>query len=285
MARSFDIAIFGGDKRQIYLAKAFIEKGYSVCTYNLVEIVSEENETRLQTLDEVFDKSSVLIGPIPLSKKLMPLDQLIPTFKKRLKKQHLLIGGMIPSALVQFCVENKIEYCDLMKNEKIAISNAVATAEGAIMEAIQASPINLHKSKCLVLGYGRCGRVLAEKLKGLSAQVAVAARSEEALAYAAASGMRSVHLSDIKDVLPDCDFIFNTIPALIMDSNQVVLLKNDTVIIDISSAPGGVNYEAIEKRRLNAKLCLGLPGKVAPKASAQILFDEINLKLKERGIK
>ena len=284
MARSFDIAIFGGDKRQIYLAKAFIEKGYSVCTYNLVEIVSEKNETRLQTLDEVFD-SSVLIGPIPLSKNLIPLDQLISTFKKRLIKRHLLIGGVIPPALVQFCDENKIEYCDLMKNEKIAISNAVATAEGAIMEAIQASPINLHKSKCLVLGYGRCGRVLAEKLIGLSAQVAVAARSEEALAYAAASGMYSVHLTDIKDILPDCNFIFNTVPALIMDSNQVMLLKDDTVIIDISSAPGGVNYEATEKRGLNAKLCLGLPGKVSPKASAQILLDEIILKLKERGIK
>ncbi len=284
MARSFDIAIFGGDKRQIYLAKAFIEKGYSVCTYNLVEIVSEKNETRLQTLDEVFD-SSVLIGPIPLSKNLMSLDQLIPVFKNNLKKRHLLIGGVIPPVLVQFCDENKIEYCDLMKNEKIAISNAVATAEGAIMEAIQASPINLHKSKCLVLGYGRCGRVLAEKLIGLSAQVAVAARSEEALAYAAASGMHSVHLTDIKDILPDCNFIFNTVPALIMDSNQVMLLKDDTVIIDISSAPGGVNYEATEKRGLNAKLCLGLPGKVSPKASAQILFDEIILKLKERGIK
>lgn len=285
MARSFDIAIFGGDKRQIYLAKALIEKGYSVCTYHLVDIVSEENETRLLTLDEVFDKSSVLIGPIPLSKNLMPLDQLIPAFEKRLKKQHLLIGGVIPLALVQFCDENKIECCDLMKNERIAIFNAVATAEGAIMEAIQASPINLHKSKCLVMGYGRCGRVLAEKLKGLSAQVTVAARSEEALAYAAASGIHSVHLSGMKDILPDCDFIFNTIPALILDSNQVMHLKDDTAIIDISSAPGGVDYEAIEKRKLNARLCLGLPGKVAPKTSAQILVDEIVIKLKERGIK
>ncbi|MDF3003748.1 MAG: spoVFA [Oscillospiraceae bacterium] len=283
MARSFDIAIFGGDRRQIYIAKALVEKGYSVCTYQLAEAVSEENETQLHTFDEVFDRCGVLIGPTPLSKNLMPVDQLIPVFEKRLNKQHLLIGGVIPLALVQFCDQNKIEYCDLMKNEKIAISNAVATAEGAIMEAIQASPINLHKSSCLVLGYGRCGRVLAEKLKGMSAQVAVAARSQEALAYAAASGMRPVHLSEIKHVLPECDFVFNTIPVLILDGSHVKLLRDDVVIIDISSAPGGVDYEATEKRKLNARLCLGLPGKVAPKTSAEILVDEIILKLKERG--
>lgn len=33
-------------------------------------------------------------------------------------------------------------------------ANAIATAEGAICEAIKMSPYNLHGSKCLVLGYG-----------------------------------------------------------------------------------------------------------------------------------
>ena len=60
-----------------------------------------------------------------------------------------------------------------MKMDDVAIYNAIATAEGAIMEAIKMQPINLHKSRCLVLGYGRCAKVLAAKLKGMDAQVTV----------------------------------------------------------------------------------------------------------------
>ena len=60
-----------------------------------------------------------------------------------------------------------------MKDESIAVFNAVATAEGAILEAMLHKQTNIHHSRTLVLGYGRCGKVLSEKLKGLSAHVTV----------------------------------------------------------------------------------------------------------------
>ncbi len=49
-----------------------------------------------------------------------------------------------------------------MKMNDVAILNAVATAEGAIAEAIKRSIINIHQSNCLVLGYGRCAQILAK---------------------------------------------------------------------------------------------------------------------------
>ena len=49
-------------------------------------------------------------------------------------------------------------------------------------------PAALHGSGCLILGYGRCAKVLAEKLKGLSAEVTVCCRSEQQRAAAQASG-------------------------------------------------------------------------------------------------
>ncbi len=283
MSFALDMAVFGGDKRQIYLAQSLVEKGYSVGTYRLFESMSVKGCTELHTFDELFDKCRVLIGPIPFIKNLMPANQLTAVFEQRLKKQHLLLGGVIPPALVQFCAQNSIACHDLMRNEKVAILNAIATAEGAIMEAIAASPGNLHGSSCLVLGYGRCGKILADKLRGLSARVTVAARSEEALAFAEASGMRPIHLSAIKGLLPDCDFIFNTIPALILDSGCLALLSAETAIIDISSEPWGVDYDAAAQRGLVARCAQGLPGKVAPKASADILSDGIMTILKERG--
>ena len=283
MSRTLDMVVFGGDKRQIYVAKSLAEKGYSVGTYRLSDAVPAKNCTELHALDEIFDQCGVLIGPIPFIKNLLPVEQLIPFFEQRLNKRHLLIGGVIPPALVQFCAQNEIACHDLMRRERVAILNAIATAEGAVFEAIGSSGINLHGSNCLVLGYGRCGKILAEKLKGMSARVTVAARAEEALAFAEASGLQPVRLSAFKDRLPDYDFIFNTVPALILDDDCLALLKAETVIIDIASAPGGVDYNAAAKRQRNAKLCLGLPGKVAPKASADILVDEIMTILEKRG--
>ena len=54
--------------------------------------------------------------------------------------------------------------------------NAVATAEGAIAEAVLHSDGTLHGAACLVIGFGRVGLALAQRLRGLSAHVTVAAR-------------------------------------------------------------------------------------------------------------
>lgn len=282
MFPTLDMAVFGGDKRQLYVAKSLVEKGYSVGTYRL-DGAPEKGCVALDSLEALLDRCDVLIGPIPFIKNLLPAGQLIAAFQQRLQKRHLLLGGVIPPALAAFCAQNGIACHDLMRSDRVAILNAIATAEGAIFEAIQASDINLHGSSCLVLGYGRCGRILAEKLKGLAVRVAVAARSEEALAFTEAAGLRPVPLSAVETILPDCDFIFNTIPALILDDSRLALLKPGAVVIDLASAPGGVDYEAAAKRKCSARFCPGLPGKVAPRASADILVNEILMLREKRG--
>lgn len=275
------IAIFGGDMRQVYIAETLIKKGYLVCTYHLAKPLQDGSYTELHALEDVFKACQILICPIPLTENTLPIKDLTTIFDKQLKEDHVLIGGAIPKEIAKILDEKKIVYYDLMKNEKVAVLNAIATAEGCIAAAIQSSVINLHGSNCLVLGYGRCAKVLAGRLKGLNAIVTVASRTEEALAYANAAGMGTVNLSDLKNPLPNFEFIFNTIPSLILDKNYLALVRPDVVIIDIASAPGGIDYEYADERGLNAKLCLGLPGKTAPKISADILEDEI-LKLLTR---
>lgn len=289
MSQKPNIGIFGGDQRQVYMASAFLQKGYSVYTYRIAEPIEHENCLKVNNLNELFNKCNLLIGPIPLTRDLVTVastkasELTISNLSKLLTKDHFLIGGMLPPVLTGTCTEKGIPYYDLMKNEKITILNAIATAEGTIMEAIQSSDQNLHGSHCLVLGYGRCAKVLAGKLKGLDVKVTVAARSEEALAYAYAAGFQVISLSDIKILLPSFDFIFNTIPSLVLDQDCLDLVNRNTSIIDIASAPGGVDYEYAMQRKLKAKLCLGLPGKVAPKASADILVSEIITLMKERS--
>jgi dipicolinate synthase subunit A len=230
----------------------------------------------------------VLIGPIPLTKDLVTVSDGIAsdtgkTITHLLDKEHLLIGGVIPSDIVSLCNKKGVFCYDLMKSDKIAIMNAIATAEGTIMEAIKNSDNNLHHSNCLVLGYGRCGKVLAAKLKGLDTYTTIAARSEDALAYAHAAGFSTVKLHDIKTIISTYQYIFNTIPSLVLDQECLKLVSRDALIIDIASAPGGVDYEYALNHGINAKLCLGLPGKVAPRTSADILVTEIEALIKERS--
>lgn len=289
MSEHYNLGIFGGDLRQVYMAEAFLKMGYRVCTYKIKEPVIHENCIAVQTPEELFDQCSVLIGPIPLTKDLVSIasasSQVLNTsnLTNRLTKEHILVGGIIPPSIIDLCKAKGIPYFDLMKDEKITILNAIATAEGSIMEAIKDSNINLHGSKCLVLGYGRCAKVLASKLKGLDASVIVAARSDDALAYAEASGLQTIPLKDIQIVIPSCHFIFNTIPALIMNKDCLSCVNKDVTIIDIASSPGGVDYEYAMNQNINAKLCLGLPGKVSPRTSADILVTKIDAFMKERS--
>ncbi len=278
MSERAEIGIFGGDRRQVYIAKAFLDLGYHIYTYRMAASIQDKNCTELYSLNELFHVCNLLIGPIPLTNQV---ELTASKLADLLTKEHFLIGGVIPSDLTEICNNKGIRYYDLMKNEKIAILNSIATAEGTIMEAIQNSEINLHGSNCLVLGYGRCAKVLAQKLAEMHAKVTVAARSEEALAFAEASGLQNINLSDIKIFLPTYDFIFNTIPALILDKGYLELVKQNVTIIDIASAPGGIDHEYALHKNLKAKLCLGLPGKVAPKTSADILVKEIITLMKE----
>ncbi|MDF2537590.1 MAG: hypothetical protein K0S76_611 [Herbinix sp.] len=290
MSHLYEIGIFGGDLRQVYMTASLLSKGYRIATYSTYETVSHENCSQMQTLSELFDQCKYLIGPIPFTKdqvsitaKSSPADLTIAHVAYLLRENHFLIAGNIPSPITGLCDSRHIPYYDLMKNEKLTILNAIATAEGTIMEAIAGSTRNLHGSNVLVLGYGRCAKVLAQKLKAMDARVTVAARSEEALAYANANGHQTVHLSNIKCILPSFHYIFNTIPALVLDRDCLDLVDANVTIIDISSAPGGVDFDYAKQQHLNAKLSLGLPGKVSPKASADFLVTEINALMKERS--
>ena len=71
------------------------------------------------------------------------------------------------------------------------------------------------------------------------------------------------------------DIIFNTVPALVLTEELLRNVRPETVIIDIASRPGGVDFNYCQKKGLHARLCLGLPGKYAPKSAAGILMEVI----------
>ncbi|MBO1684431.1 dipicolinate synthase, partial [[Clostridium] scindens] len=70
------------------------------------------------------------------------------------KKGQCLYAGCIPQRISDEVKQKGADVYDFMKDEALTLYNTIATAEGAIAEAISNSPENLGHSSCLVLGYG-----------------------------------------------------------------------------------------------------------------------------------
>ena len=94
--------------------------------------------------------------------------------------------------------------------------NAVPTAEGAIQIAMEELPITIHGARALVIGYGRLGRALSQRLAGLGAKVSVAARKFADLAWAESCGYGIEHTGQLEGWLCCYDLVVNTVPARIL---------------------------------------------------------------------
>ena len=147
------------------------------------------------------------------------------------------------------------------------------------------SQITLHGSKCLVLGFGRCGKVLANMLKGIGAKLSVEARSQADLAYIESYGYRPVALGELYECIDQYDFIFNTIPTMVLDEMKLRNMQQDCIIIELASKPGGVDFCVAKRLGIKVIDAQSLPGKVAPKTAAKIIFDTILNAYKDMGVR
>ena len=70
----------------------------------------------------------------------------IETLFQEMTKEQILFGGCINEEIRHDCEQKEIKVFDFMKMDDVAIYNAIATAEGAIMEAIKMHPNPISKS-------------------------------------------------------------------------------------------------------------------------------------------
>ena len=93
------------------------------------------------------------------------------------------------------------------------------------------SPKTIHNSKCLVLGFGRIGKILAKMLHGIGAEVYCEARKQQDIAWIQVYGYEAIHLNEVNNYLGNFDFIFNTIPYLILDKSNLKLVKKECILM------------------------------------------------------
>lgn len=157
--------------------------------------------------------------------------------------------------------------------EEYQIANAQLTAEGAV--ALLRPETGLSGAHVLLLGYGRIARLLARELQKAGALVTAAARSGEQRAWAEAEGIEALPLDALSGALDRFDVIIGTIPAPVLTEPLLALVRKDALLLELASAPGGIDAAAAHERGLRYIRAPGLPAKYAPERAAVILRDAV----------
>ncbi len=192
-----------------------------------------------------------------------------------------VIGGKVPDAWRREMENAGARVVDLTASETLACANALPSAEGALAIALQTSETTLYGARAVIVGYGRIAKRLLPMLLALGVDVTVVARSEAARASAKAAGGKAIDFDVWRGVLGEADFVVNTVPATVMDVGAIAALKQTAFIIDLASAPGGVDRGAAEAAGIRVIWALGLPGKVAPVSAGGYLANALSAILAE----
>lgn len=286
-----NFAIIGGDLRAVKLASILAGEGNIIYTYGLEKAEELKNNPNIIMCDKlnkaIKNDVEVVIGPIPFSSNGEEINTPFSDNKISIRElmhslnAKILIAGSITPNVYDMANDEYIEIIDIMKREELAVLNTISTAEGAIEIAIANTNKILHGSNVLILGFGRIGKVLARKLAGLSAKVTCAARKDEDLAWIKAYGHMATNINSLGENLSEYDIILNTVPHLILTQELLEYVKEDCLLIDLASNPGGIDKRAVKNRKLKLIWALALPGKVAPITTAEFIKDTIYNILKE----
>ncbi|WP_318362040.1 NAD(P)-dependent oxidoreductase [uncultured Agathobaculum sp.] len=163
-------------------------------------------------------------------------------------------------------------------------AKAFPTCEGALQLAMEQTAFTLQGARCLVIGAGRIGMLLARKLHALGADVWVSARCARDFARIAAAGLSALDTRSLCGHLAGFDLIFNTVPAPVLTAPVLSELTPPCLILDLASLPGGLAADAQPPEGCRVLHALSLPGKVAPLSAARAVFDTVTTILHEEDI-
>lgn len=271
MKTKVKITVCGGDKRFLTAYKLFSADGYD-CRYITGDSFNAISDT------------DILILPIPSFDRegnLNGTHYTVYDLFGAIRSGTVIFAGKVPGIIKRIAEEYKIRLYDYTDNEEFNILNAVSTAEGAILTALERSQTIICGSHFTVLGYGRIGRALAVRLKALGGDVTVGARSCSARALCATDAVRGMAIEDALST--DSAVIFNTVPAPIITEENAASVKAK-LIIDLASIPGGLTERAKLIAGENFIHALSLPGKCFPDTAGRTIYRTITSLIQEKGV-
>lgn len=240
-------------------AKSRLEKeGFSVETFGLIE-----NDN-----GDIYNADAVVL-PVPVSRDKVNIN-------------CQLTGRTIPIGILDGIGQNtKIfgggklnlyNYTDYLSLDEYAVKNNVLTAEGAIASAISSTDFPLWKSDILVIGYGRLGKILTDRLSGFCPHLTVSARKNRDFAFIEAIGADYIKTSEIKNARKHFDMVFNTVDIKLDEDTAKQL--SGAYFFDLSSS-GGFLGDTIQHYDIKYSKLPSVPAKTAPAAAGKIIAETV----------
>ena len=291
------IAVLGGDMRQVSLARYFSDKGYAVCEWGLRPALLSDRVAVSESWHSAIKDAGLIVLPLPASPDSKHLN--LPLLKDEagkpprvsdivceMPRDALLAGGRISPMLKEVISGAGVRFFDYFESELLQQKNAIPTAEGAVEVLMHEIPRTVRDLPVAITGFGRVAQALTSLLLAMGAKVCVAARKTSALALAAQMGCDTVHING-KDALSAlrCGYaaIFNTVPYWLFDESVLSKFSKETLLIDLASAPGGVDANAAAALGIRVIFALSLPGKYAPQTAGEIIAETILSHMEEEG--
>ncbi|MBR7133464.1 MAG: hypothetical protein IKD04_08020 [Clostridia bacterium] len=255
------ITVVGGDNRLKIVKEKLEAGGYAVDTLGLYPEESGD-----------IKSSQIVVLPVPTTKD--GLNVFTPLSHRKIPLSYISENTashqLILSCNYLFEGRQCVDYGSL---DSYALLNSVPTAEGAIKLAIENTPYTLWKSSVLVIGYGRVGKLLADRLKAFGCNVTVSARKPADFAMLEALGFSYINTEQLSSVPLNYQIIFNTVDVEVI-ANEALEKCSSDLIIDLSTK-GGLSLKFAEECGIKALKAPGLPGLIAPKTAAEILCNTL----------
>lgn len=290
------MAIIGGDTRQISLAARLAEKGAEIRAFGLpTEQLSPNIKVCADWHDAIIGADTVIL-PLPVSPDGVRVSLPLAPAAECVRIEELLLlispdiliaGGRFSPSVKAMAEEKGVRLFDYFKSEELQQKNALPTAEGAVSILMRESPETVSGLSVGVTGFGRVARALVKLLLAMDAKVTVAARKQADIESAAALGCDTVQLVNGRSLSTLCQktgVIFNTVPHWIFSADILAKMSKESLIIDLASAPGGVDAAAATAHGIRVIWALSLPGKYAPVTAGKIIADTLLSHMKKEGM-
>ncbi len=291
------LAVLGGDMRQYAAVSEMCKRDINIYTYGLCMQGAEHDCIHVaSSVQEAIEGASAVILPLPVSTDGKTLN--CPALKTQdrvtlfeiidaLCPNTYLLGGRIPATAAERAKDKQITVFDYFNSEKLQIKNAYITAEAAISIAMNGLDKCIKDARFAITGTGRIARLLAELLKKIGASVTVAGRNTDALAYFELCGCDTLHIHKNgwnTPLLTGYDVIFNTVPSWLFEKDFLLHADKKMLMIELASAPGGIDICSARELSANVLWGASLPGKYAPASAGALIAECVCEYLEAEGV-
>ncbi len=281
-----EVLVLGGDLRYIEVIENLSSK-HNVTLVGYKNTFINDSVSNIDISDVVIGQYDVIILPINgvMEKNLincrfnnkpikLPRDFFVGS------KENVLIFSGIPTPCLSDMLSIAERDCTyVMKDPSVIKENAVPTVEGIIADVINNTDKTLADSHVLVFGYGNIGSLLVKYLSFFNSNITVSVVKESDKALLNSLGIKSFYSFNQIDLIREIgetDIIINTVPMNVICDKFIRYINPDAYVLDVASHPHGIDQDVLAEYFIKSKLYLGIPDKIAPKTSGNILSKKIS---------